>query len=286
MGVLDYCRLVFCTAWRHSASWAQVIIFFIFVIAGAAILLMPRFGMTFDASGLAAMLSNPTFYAILFGSVVLVRLVCAPYWIWKEERAARINVESQIEELSARHAPLEGHTSAALALRINVFRFIVGSPSDRGTYKLYLNLKALEAIDLTRIKVRFNRPGGNGCYQLADYAACPHQMLLGEELELVLIHYRPNIGTFWGDLDRVTERRNLDHLNQEERERHLELSLDAVGPYYYCNLVARHTRGEVPLNFTVLVPSRSERPCVLTGGLDHKDYDHNRLIPDIGTFLS
>ena len=78
-------------------------------------------------------------------------------------------------------------------------------------------------------------------------------MLLGEELELVLIHYRPNIGTFWGDLDRVTERRNLDHLNQEERDRHLELSLDAVGPYYYCKLVARHTRGEEPLNFTVLV---------------------------------
>lgn len=184
-------------------------------------------------------------------------------------------------------APLEVQTApAVLIMRLNVFWFLTESPSDRGTYKLYVNLKALETIDLTRIKVRFNRLGGNGSYQLAHYAAYPHQMLAGEELKLVLIHYRPNIGTFCGYLDRVTERRNLDHLNQEERKRHLELGLDVVGPYYYCKLVAVHTRGEEPLNFTVLVPSRSERPCVLTGGADHKDYDPNRLIPATGAFLS
>jgi hypothetical protein len=178
----------------------------------------------------------------------------------------------------------EPPSSTILAMRLNVRQFLTESPS--GTYKLYLNLKALETVDLTRITVLFNHPGGNGAYQLADCAACPRHMLFGEELDLVLIHYRPNIGTFWGDLDRVTERLNLDHLNSEERRRHCQLSLDAGGPYYYCLLIAQHTRGEEPIGyFTVLIPSRSERPGIVTGGTDHKDYDPKRFIPATGTFL-
>jgi hypothetical protein len=97
-------RLVFCAAWRDSSSWAQAIIFFIFVIVGAASL-VPSFGMTIDASGLLALLGNPKFFAILFGAIVLTRLLCAPYWIWSEERAARIKAELQVEELAARYTP-------------------------------------------------------------------------------------------------------------------------------------------------------------------------------------
>jgi hypothetical protein len=95
-GILVYIRLVVCSAWSHSASLARNIIFYVLVIAGTAILLVPIIGMTIDASGLRALLSNAEFYAILFGSIVLSRLLCAPYWVWKEEREARVKAEKQI----------------------------------------------------------------------------------------------------------------------------------------------------------------------------------------------
>ena len=174
-------------------------------------------------------------------------------------------------------------TEAALTMRVNVLGFLVESLSDKGTYKLCVNLKASETLGLTQITVLFNRPGGNERYQLAAYAL-PHQMHMGEQLNLVLVHYRPNIGTFWGDSDRVTESKSLDHLNQNERSHYLERSLHTDGPYY-CQLVVQHTRGEERLNFTMLVPSRSERPNVITK-LDHKDYDPNRFIQATGVFVS
>jgi len=39
-----------------------------------------------DASNLIALLSNPKFYAILFGAIIATRLLCAPYWVWKAEK--------------------------------------------------------------------------------------------------------------------------------------------------------------------------------------------------------
>lgn len=96
MGMVHYCRLVVWTAFRHSASLAQAINFFVLVIIGAAISVVAGFGMAIDASELLALLSNPKFYAILFGSIVLLRLLCAPYWIWKEEREARLKAEDLV----------------------------------------------------------------------------------------------------------------------------------------------------------------------------------------------
>lgn len=64
-------------------------------IMGAAIWLLPKFGMTINSSALLAVLNNPQFYAILFGSIVIVRLICAPYWVRKDERDARLYGESK-----------------------------------------------------------------------------------------------------------------------------------------------------------------------------------------------
>jgi hypothetical protein len=93
MDIIYYCRLVLRTAFRHSASVAQAILFFILVIIGAAIWLLPVFGMTVNLSALLSIFAVPQFYAILFWSIVIVRLICAPYWIWKDERKARIVAE-------------------------------------------------------------------------------------------------------------------------------------------------------------------------------------------------
>jgi hypothetical protein len=96
MDIIYYCRLVIWTAFRHSASMAQAILFFILVIIGAAIWLLPIFGMTVNSSALLSIFAVPQFYAILFGSIVIVRLICAPYWVWKAERIKIIELEAKL----------------------------------------------------------------------------------------------------------------------------------------------------------------------------------------------
>jgi hypothetical protein len=116
MGFLGYCGLVARTSVRHAISRAQFIIALISVITGAAIWLMPIFGMTIDASGLVAMLRSPSFYAMLVGLVIIFNLVCAQYWIWTDERASRIKAELQVAELFARHVPPPNTKQNALSV--------------------------------------------------------------------------------------------------------------------------------------------------------------------------
>jgi len=84
--VLVYIGLVFRTAWGHSASLARNIIFYAIVIIGAAAFLVPTLGMTIDTAGLLSLLSNPKFGFGLFGAIVISRILCAPYWIWKDDQ--------------------------------------------------------------------------------------------------------------------------------------------------------------------------------------------------------
>lgn len=166
----------------------------------------------------------------------------------------------------------------ALAMSLNVFQFLTESWGDKGVYKLSLTLKATQTIGLTRVTVLFNRAGGNGSHQISAYDKA-HQMLSGEVLDLVLMHYRSNVGAFWGDAHRITERKTVDHLNQDETDEYIKRYLSFTG-YYFCRIVAQLVNGEEEhVHFTILIPPGDERPCVLTGGADHADYDPNRHIP-------
>jgi hypothetical protein len=104
MDIIYYCRLVFATAWHNAASRAQAVIFIIIVIMGAASWLLPSLGMTIDASSLLALLTSSKFYAFLFVALILVNLICAPYWVWKGERDARLHAESMIHTQESRKA--------------------------------------------------------------------------------------------------------------------------------------------------------------------------------------
>jgi hypothetical protein len=106
IGPLGYCVLVARSTLRHVISRASFIIAIISVITGAAIWLLPDFGMTVDASGLIAMIKSPSFYALLVALILLFNLVCAQYWIWVEERQARAIAEAQISEILATRAQL------------------------------------------------------------------------------------------------------------------------------------------------------------------------------------
>lgn len=100
MRFLRYCLDVFFVALRPSISWAQFIIALIVIVIGCTIWLAAAFGMTIDASGLVTMIRSPTFYVMLFGVVVLVRLAFAQYWMWVDEHNARIKAETQLNQLS------------------------------------------------------------------------------------------------------------------------------------------------------------------------------------------
>jgi hypothetical protein len=166
----------------------------------------------------------------------------------------------------------------ALGMRLNIFQFLTESRSNEGVYKLSLTLKPTQAIGIARIVVIFNRTEGNDSYSLVSYSPA-HQMLPGEALNVIVMHYRLNVGTFWGDVDRITEKKTLDDLSKDEREKYVERYLSFSG-YYFCRITVQFVdTKEENLNFTVLIPPGDERPCVLTGGADHADYDPNRHIP-------
>jgi hypothetical protein len=60
--------------------------FSMLLIIGAVAFLVPIIGMTIDAAGLLSLLSNPKSYAVLFGAIVLSKLLCASYWIWQRDQ--------------------------------------------------------------------------------------------------------------------------------------------------------------------------------------------------------
>jgi hypothetical protein len=106
MACLRYCCLVVWTAFRHSVSWTQFTIAVAVVIAGAAIWLMPYFGMTVDPSGLVAELRSPTTLAVLAGAIVLFRLACSPYWIWRDDQNAIAKSALEITRLTSTYCVL------------------------------------------------------------------------------------------------------------------------------------------------------------------------------------
>jgi len=89
MGLLRFCVLVVRTAFSHSLTLAQDFLFCCVLLVGAAIWLAPRFNMSVDLAPWASALNGWTVGAVTFGSIVALRLICAPYWVWQDERTAR-----------------------------------------------------------------------------------------------------------------------------------------------------------------------------------------------------
>jgi hypothetical protein len=144
LGFLCYCRLVSRAALHHSISWAQFIISIIVIIAVAGAWLAPVFGMIVDAYGLVAMARSPAFLVILVAAVVILRLVCAQYWVWTKEYDARAKAESQVAELSARHITAQNTAHNALSvefLRDNLHEIVQTLPA--GTIRRILKLSTL-----------------------------------------------------------------------------------------------------------------------------------------------
>jgi len=70
--------LVVSTAFSHAPDIAQAILFVAFIALGAIAAFVPRIKDMIDIGGWQIA-------AIVFGSIIAVRLVLAPYWIWEEQ---------------------------------------------------------------------------------------------------------------------------------------------------------------------------------------------------------
>jgi hypothetical protein len=99
MGLLRYYSLLVRTAFTHTLSVAQHVLFVFMLIVGAAIWFAPNFYMTI------ALTSPPdgwTVAAVTFGLIIGIRLLLAPYWIWKTEREARLRTEIKLRNATIR----------------------------------------------------------------------------------------------------------------------------------------------------------------------------------------
>jgi len=80
MAILRYYQQVIFTAFRHSLDWAQGAIFLLLIVVGAVSYFRGLPDMTAAISGWQAA-------ALVFGSIIAVRLLLAPYWMHRELKA-------------------------------------------------------------------------------------------------------------------------------------------------------------------------------------------------------
>jgi hypothetical protein len=86
MGVFRFYILVVRTAFSHSLSVAQDIIFGAILLVGGGVWVAPHVGIVTDYTPWLNALSGWKIAAATFGSIVLSRLFLAPYWLWKEQK--------------------------------------------------------------------------------------------------------------------------------------------------------------------------------------------------------
>jgi len=76
-GPLTYLSLIIRTAFRHSLDVTQSVIFILILLAWLVTYFFPRVVVTVD-------LNSGQVAAALIGVIVFVRLLFAPYWIWRD----------------------------------------------------------------------------------------------------------------------------------------------------------------------------------------------------------
>ena len=71
-------------AFTHSLDIAQAVIFLLVIIVGGITYFFPRLSLTLDAADWATALAGWQVATGVLSMIVLIRLVLAPYWIYKE----------------------------------------------------------------------------------------------------------------------------------------------------------------------------------------------------------
>jgi len=86
LDVLRYYRLVVGTAFSHSLSVAQCVLFLCVVAVGTAIWLAPRLFMAVGLPDWAKAFDPWALSALTVAAIFAMRLILAPYWIWRDQQ--------------------------------------------------------------------------------------------------------------------------------------------------------------------------------------------------------
>jgi hypothetical protein len=91
MGFIRFYGLVVREAFRHSLDIAQGIIFLVLLVAGAIAYGNPEIKPMIEAYDLGGW----RVAAIVFGGIILIRLILAPYWLWRAAQARSVATPEQ-----------------------------------------------------------------------------------------------------------------------------------------------------------------------------------------------
>lgn len=104
LGPFSYIWLVIRTAWRHSFHAAHSVILALIILAGAVTYFVPQVEVLIDLHGWQVA-------TVVLGSIIAVRLLLAPYWIWKSDQhhlatlgnqlASKVQTEQQLATKTA-----------------------------------------------------------------------------------------------------------------------------------------------------------------------------------------
>ena len=95
-GPLAYSLLVLRTAWRHSFHAAHSVILALIIAAGLLTRFVPRVEVMVDLHGWQVATA-------VLGGIIAVRILLAPYWIWKEDRTQEDILRATIDSAGLLH---------------------------------------------------------------------------------------------------------------------------------------------------------------------------------------
>jgi hypothetical protein len=98
-GPFTYIWLVLRVAWRHSFHSAHTILLGLIIGVGLLTYFVPQINVMFDLHGWQVAL-------FVLGSIVGVRLVLAPYWLWRDQQIENQRLAQQLDRRTAREEAL------------------------------------------------------------------------------------------------------------------------------------------------------------------------------------
>jgi hypothetical protein len=98
MGLWGYWRAVLHMAWRHSLDHTQYVLFGLLLLTGAVSWALPGVPMIVNFLGLSFDVSGWQAASVTFGSIIIIRLFMAPFWLYKVQA-------EKADDLSFRLAP-------------------------------------------------------------------------------------------------------------------------------------------------------------------------------------
>jgi hypothetical protein len=98
-GPFTYIWLVLRVAWRHSFHSAHTILLGLIIGVGLLTYFVPQINVMFDLHGWQVAL-------FVLGSIVGVRLVLAPYWLWRDQQIENQRLAQQLDRRTVREEAL------------------------------------------------------------------------------------------------------------------------------------------------------------------------------------